>query len=421
MGHRRYDTSVVTPFMPDDEKLAAIREGLPAAGAGIYLNTGSAGPLPAETARAMADQATWELSVGRGHIDSFLDALVRLDEARAAVAAIVGAGIDTVALTHSVTDGMNIAAWSIDWRPGDRAVTTTHEHPDGVGGLQMIRDRFGTELELVDVAGLDDATILASFDRAIVPGTRLVVLSHVLWTTGARLPVRQVAEIAHTRGALVVVDGTQAAGAIPVSVEDLGADFYAVPAQTWLLGPEGMGALYCAPEFLEQARPAFAGWLSFETFDAPGTAVLHADARRFQGTNFHRPSVLGMARSCGWLSMYVGLDWIHRRGTSLALRTARALAAIPGVEVLTPLDRMATLVTFRISGWFAEAALDELGARVFAIAQTLPALDAIRISVGFYNTEEELARFAESVALLASHSPQTLPPRRRLTVLGSEG
>jgi selenocysteine lyase/cysteine desulfurase len=79
---------------------------------------------------------------------------------------------------------------------------------------------------------------------------------------------------------------------------------------------------------------------------------------------------------------------------------------------------MATLVTFRIRSWSAEAALDELGSRVFAIARTVPSLDAIRISVAFFNTETEIDRFAGAVELLAAHTPESLPPRSRLTILG---
>ena len=102
----------------------------------------------------------------------------------------------------------------------------------------------------------------------------------------------------------------------------------------------------------------------------------------------------------------------------MAAAAGARLAAIPGVTVLTPPHAMATLVTFRIAGWPAQAALDELGARCFAIARTIPSLDAIRISVGFFNSEEELERLAETVELLASHTPETLPPRRVLAILG---
>jgi L-cysteine/cystine lyase len=116
--------------------------------------------------------------------------------------------------------------------------------------------------------------------------------------------------------------------------------------------------------------------------------------------------------------MYVGMPWVHDRGTALARAAADRLAAIPGVTLLTPRDRMATIVSFRIAGWSAEQALDELGARVFAMARFVEPIQAIRISVGFFNTEAELERFAGAVELLAAHTPDRLPPRSRLPILG---
>jgi L-cysteine/cystine lyase len=407
--------------MADEEKLAAVRAALPALDAGIYLNTGSVGPLPAETAAAMAELAAWELRTGRAHVDYVHDLYERMSEARAGAAAVLHADVDAIALTHSTTDGMNHAAWSIDWRPGDRAVTTRLEHPGGVGALYALRERAGIEVIFADVgSGGDDAVTLAALDEAIVPGTRLVALSHVAWGTGAVLPIAEIAKLAHDRGALVAVDGAQSAGAIPIDLGALGVDFYAISAQKWLLGPEGMGALAVSPAAVSAARPAFAGWFSFETVDAAGRAAFWPDARRFEGTGFHRPSVLGMARSLGWLSMYVGLDWVHARAGAVARRAAERLAAIPGVELITPLHQMATLVSFRIAGWPAERALDELGARVFAIARHLAALDALRISVGFFTTDAEIERFAGAVELLAAHTPETIPPKRGLTVIGQD-
>jgi L-cysteine/cystine lyase len=407
--------------MPDAEKLAAVREALPSLGAGIYLNTGSAGPIPVESAAAVEELSTWELRTGRAHPDYFETFLERMAEARAGVAAILAADVDSVALTHATTDGMNIATWAIDWQAGDRAVTTTHEHPGALGPLVAIRDRLGVAVTFADIGdGGDDERTVAAFDDAILPGTRLVSLSHVLWTTGAQLPIERIAEIAHERGALVAIDGAQAVGAIPVSAAETGADFYAVAGQKWLLGPEGTGAIWASPLAIDRAVPSIAGWFSFESIDLRGAAVYHPDARRFEASNHHKPSVVGLARSCGWLSMYVGLPWIHARGTSLARATADRLAGIPGVALLTPRDRMATLVTFRIAGWPAELALAELSSRVFAIARTIEPIDAIRISVGFFNSEAEIERFADAVELLAAHTPDSLPPRQRLTILGQD-
>ncbi len=102
----------------------------------------------------------------------------------------------------------------------------------------------------------------------------------------------------------------------------------------------------------------------------------------------------------------------------MAARAAARLASIPGVELITPRDRMATLVTFRIAGWGAQAALDELAGRTFTVARTIPTLEAIRLSVGFFTTEAEIERVASTVELIAAHTPAGLPPRPRLTILG---
>ena len=407
--------------MSDIDKLAAVRAALPCLAAAIQLNSGSVGPMPAEVAAAMAQLADYERDFGRAQVEYWHETAQRIDEARAGVAAVLGADLDEIALTHAVTDGMNVGTWAVDWRDGGRAVTTCHEHPGGVGPLYMVCDRFGIDLAFAEFGvNAPDDEIVAQFERLITPGTKLVSLSHVLWTSGMVLPVRRIADIAHDRGALVLVDGAQAAGAIPVNVRDLGADLYAVPAQKWLLGPEGLGALWVAHELLERERAhsTFASYNTFETSDSRGNRTLQSDARRFQVVGFHRPSVVGMARAIGWLTMYVGLDFVHRRGAEMAGYAADQLAGIEGVDVLTPRDRMAGLISFRIRGWEIEAALQQLEARTFAIARTIPMVDAIRISVGFWTTEDEIDRFLDGVRLLAAHTPASLPQRRTLTIVG---
>ena len=405
--------------MSDADKLAAVRAALPSLSAAIQLNTGSVGPMPAESAAAMAQLADYERDFGRAQVEYWEESKQRIDEARAGVAAVLGGELDEVAITHAATDGMNVGTWSLDWRDGGRAVTTCHEHPAGVGPLYMICDRHGVDLGFAEFVGnASDDEIVGQFDRLITPGTKLVSISHVLWTSGLVMPVRRIADIAHERGALMLVDGAQAAGAIPVSARDLGADMYAIPAQKWLLGPEGLGALWVRRELLHDARSTFASYFTFASVDSRGNRSLAEDARRFQSVGFHRPSIVGMARSIGWLTMYVGLDFVYRRGAEMAHYAADQLAAIDGVELVTPRDRMAGLVAFRIRGWEIQPALDELQARTFAIARTLPLIDALRISVGFWTTADEIDRFVDGVRLLAAHTPETLPPRRTLTIVG---
>jgi L-cysteine/cystine lyase len=151
--------------------------------------------------------------------------------------------------------------------------------------------------------------------------------------------------------------------------------------------------------------------------DLAAGGELWPDARRFEIAGFHQPSVLGFARSAAWLSMYVGLPWIYDRIARLAGEAGAMLAEIPGVEVLTPAAGASGLVTFRIAGWRAPAALRELEQRTLCIARTIPTLDAIRISVGFFNTEGELRRFRDGVALVAENTPETIPHRPRIEIL----
>jgi L-cysteine/cystine lyase len=408
--------------MPDPEKVEAIRRLLPATSAGIYLNAGSVGPMPAETQRAMDELAASELAVGRAKVEQFLAFLDRMAEARASVAAVMVADPDDIALTHAATDGVNLAVSSLPWAAGDRVLTTNHEHPGVLGPLQALRDRLGVEVEKVDVGdGGDDERTVAAFRAALERPARAVVVSHVLWTTGAILPVGRLGSLAHDAGAVAIVDAAQAAGAIPVTLEDLDVDAYAMPGQKWLLGPEGTGALWVRRAFADATIPLTSGYLAYSSFTNADGGTLHPGARRFEATGYHRPSVVGLARSCGWLSMFVGVPWAMDRAARLSDLAATRLASIPGVELLTPRGNPGTLVTFRIDGWSSGRAAGELASRAFAILRNIPPIDAVRISVGFWNTESELETLAQTVELLAAHTPESIPPRRTLAVLGSDG
>jgi L-cysteine/cystine lyase len=407
----------------DDERLAALRAGLPATRAGIYLNTGTAGPLPAEAAAAMTEVAERELAVGRATSDAYDELVQRMDEARGVLAAVLGTDVDLVALTRSTTEGVNLALGTIDWRPGDRVVTTSLEHPAVTGPLSLLRDRLGVDLVAADVGdGGDDERTLAALEAAVVGGpTRAVVVSHVTWSTGAILPVAGIAALARRHGAVGIVDGAQSAGAIAVGCDAIGADFYAISGQKWLLGPEGTGALVVRRDIVSEILPPVGGFFASTVPYAVGRDALWPDARRFETAGYHKPSLVGLARSAGWLSMYVGLPWAHERAARLAAAAAGRLAETPGVTLLTPRSRMATLVSFRVAGWSDDEVVAALSRRVHAIVRALPGLDAVRLSVGWFTTEGELRRVLDEIELLARHTPATLPDRPAIQFLELSG
>jgi selenocysteine lyase/cysteine desulfurase len=139
-------------------------------------------------------------------------------------------------------------------------------------------------------------------------------------------------------------------------------------------------------------------------------------ALRSASAPFARGTLIALARSVGWLLMYAELPWLLERTRLLVERLLDRLAAISGVDVLTDRGAHAALIAFRIDGWSAEQAADELSRSVFAILEA--DRDRIRIGPGAWNREEELDRFIARVAELASHTPDTLPRRPTLTVLG---
>lgn len=403
-------------------RVAALRAALPATRAGVYLNTGTAGPLPAEAAAAMQEVAERELAVGRATRDAYEELLARMDEARAVVAAVLGTDVDLVALTHSTTEGVNLALGTISWRAGDRVVTTTLEHPGVTGPLALLRDRLGVEVVEAEVGdGGDDDRTLAALEAAVAAGrTRALVASHVAWSTGAVLPAAGIVAIARRHGIASILDGAQSAGAITLAIDELGADFYAVSGQKWLLGPEGTGALAVRRGLAGEVLPPVGGFLAAFTPYAVGRDALWPDARRFETAGLHKPSIVGLARSAGWLSMYVGLPWAHERAARLAAAAAERLAVMPGVTLVTPRGRMGTLVSFRVAGWEGDQAAEALGRRAHAIVRSIPGLDAVRLSVAFFTTDDELRRVLDAVEEIGRHTPATLPPRPAIQFLDLE-
>ena len=249
--------------MRDDEKVRRARAEMPVTGRKAYLNTGTAGPLARVTQEALEAGGRFEYETGRGTFSSFPVLLADIARARTGFATLMGVSESEVALTHHTTDGINIVANGLAWQAGDEIVTTSAEHEGGLLPLYVQKRRHGVVVKVVDVSPEDSSDEIAvRLGRAIGPRTRLLAISHVNWNTGIRMPIECIAAIARERGVLTLVDGAQSAGAIPLELGSSGVDFYAVPAQKWLCGPEGIGALWVRAESLALLEPTFIGFFS---------------------------------------------------------------------------------------------------------------------------------------------------------------
>jgi selenocysteine lyase/cysteine desulfurase len=227
----------------------------------VHLQTGGVGamPRPVFDATVTAMAAVETDPVG----ETYGTGIGRLDRVRRKAATLLGCELNDIVLTNSATAGMFLLAQGLLFQPGDRILTTNHEHPAGRIGWDWVARRYGVEVDTVAISPgeTDPDAIVEIFANAIQPRTRVMSFSHILFTTGVRLPAAELCALARGRDCLAIVDGAQSAGAMPVNVKAMGCHAYAASGHKWLMGPKGTGLLYLDPEITEllDALPLQAG------------------------------------------------------------------------------------------------------------------------------------------------------------------
>ena len=419
--------------MSDQEKVTELRKLMPSTEASIYLNAGSYGPVPAEVEAAMRAVQDQELQTGRATEYAMDDVEERANELRGVFAGVLATDLDLVAIGHSTTESILRPILGMEWRAGDRIVTFDEEYPAIRGSLGALASRTGVTIHTLfcSAAGqpLSDEEITASVLPLLVAPTKLLLLSRVSWISGRVLPVAPLLAAARSAGITTVLDGAQGVGALRDDIDALNPDLLAFPSQKWLLGVEGVAGIRVSREALaaDTFRPINGGYMAFDGQPLNGVGTLRSDARRFQTSGHSRPSLAGASRAAGWFSMQVGLPWATDRAQRLATQFHAAVRDVPGVQMLAPAGGHATIVSLRVAGWKPEQLVEELTRRAFAITRRVPSLPpldgrpgsaaALRTSWGFWNTEAEVARIAELIALFAAHTPETLPKRPTIEIL----
>ena len=331
-----------------------------------YLNAGTFGPVAQPTADAVRAQLDAELERGRFGKEYFERVLGLRADVRAALGSLVGVQPELVSLTGSTTDGCNIVLGGLDLDAEDEIVTTREEHFGLLGPIHA----SGARVVVVDA---EPEAILA----AVTPRTRLLALSHVLWTTGRMLPVR---ELRAQTGVPVLVDGAQSVGAVPVDAA--GLDFLTVSGQKWLCGPDATGGLVVTdPERLRVARPSY---FSQAAYGETGRFEPAAGAARFDPGWISTASLAGLVAA-----LELPPEWRFERAAQQAARCRELLA--PLVEVV-PGD--ATLVAFRVED--PPALVEQLFA-AGVVVRDLPGTGLVRVSCGWWTSDEDLDRLVAAL------------------------
>jgi L-cysteine/cystine lyase len=388
--------------------LEHIRAGIPALAGSIYLNTGTFGPLPtivADEIRRVYGEIERQGTFSPGVFWQM--ELEGFEALRSQVAALLHADPGEIALTRNVTDGINIVLHGLDWQPGDQVILTDHEHPSGTVPWLALGGRAGVELRWLEL--VDDADeIVARFQRLLGPRTRLAQLSHVSCLTGLRLPMERLCRLARQAGVLTLVDGAHAEGQFAVDVGALGCDFYAACGHKWLLGPQGVGMLYVRREHVQRLRPIWLGWDVAQPFDrAARSYQLQDTAARFEQSTRAWPLYLAFGKAIEFVEG-VGPPAIEQRVQALRRNFIGHLRATPGVTVLSPLDASlgTGLVTVRVAGWSYDALQQRLWEQQRIITNVIREDNALRFSLAFFTSEEELAVAQQAVADAALLTPK---------------
>lgn len=314
--------------------------------------------------------------------------------AREAASRLIGAGPDDVALTENTTHGMNLGVASIDWKPGDEAISTATEHPGCLVPLHNLMRRFGIEVHLVSPPVTPE-----KIERAMTPRTRLVALSHVDWTSGDVLALREICDAARQGAALTLVDGAQSVGNVPVDAPSTGADMYAFTGHKWVLGPEGIGALYVRPGCeVYSTNVGYASLIDPKSFSATGDYKLRSDARRFEASTTSPTLAAGFAAAAAAIHE-CGEAWFegirYRAGLLLEL-----LSDLPRVTLRSPRPAVSGLVSFEVEGVASPEVVERLLEERFVLRYIPEPRPYVRASTHLFNTEREIEDLARTVGTL---------------------
>ncbi len=373
-----------------------VRQDMPAATSRIYLNNGTFGPMPIGVVEAMHERLQYELQNGRLGAEAFEKMRTVYDEARAQVAHLLNADVEEIALTDNTGEGMNVVSHGLNWHEGDEVITTNHEHISALAPLYQLRDRYGIGIRIADLGHLAERPVLEAIEQLVTPRTRLIVLSHVTWTNGVVLDVAAVTRFGRQRNIPVLIDGAQSAGDIALDMKALDADFYAIPMQKWLCGPDGTGALYVNRASLHHIAPTYVGYWSIK--HEPGIEWELADyAQRFEVGGRQTAALAGQATVLTWMNEVVGYEWMFERIQTLSAYAHKALLNVPGLEMLTPQAGMSGLISFRLGNLDVTEVVQKLHDAHNIYIRNIPSNNSLRVSTGFYNTEEEIDTLVQAL------------------------
>lgn len=348
----------------------------------------------------------------RGLYSLSVEATEVYENAREAVRKFIGAEkSNEIIFTRNTTESLNLVAYSYglsNVKKGDEIVVSIMEHHSDLLPWQMVAKTCGAELKFIECAK-DGSIDLEKVKELITSKTKIVAMTQVSNVLGREYPVKEIAKLAHEKGAVMVVDGAQSTPHMRVDVTDLDADFFAFSGHK-LLAPMGIGVLYGKEELLEKMPPFLSGGEMIDSVTR--TSAVYAELpHKFEAGTVNAAGAAGLKAAIDYIEK-VGFDYIGEREIALTSRAIEKMRKIPHVNIIGSenADEHTGIVTFTIDNVHPHDISEILAADGIAVRAghhcAQPLLTHLglnstaRASFAFYNTEDEVDKFTGSVATI---------------------
>ncbi|KKG18164.1 aminotransferase class V [Methanosarcina sp. 2.H.T.1A.6] len=373
-----------------------------------YMDNAATSLIPEPVIASMNEyDRYYRANVGRGMHRLTRVATQKYQDAHDSVSGFIGGKEGTTVFTRNTTEAINMVAAGLDWKPGDRVVTTIMEHHSNLLPWLRLRQK-GVEVAVV-YPGREGVFDIEAFDEAITADTKLVAVNHASNVLGTVQPVREIAAICKERGAYFLVDGAQSVPHFPVNAQETGCDFLCFSGHK-MLGPTGIGVLWMREAVIS---PLMVGGGTVEDVTTKGY-TLTGGYKRYEAGTPHISGAIGLARAVKYLES-LGMDAIFRHEQKLTERLLSGLAGIDNVTIYGPQDTKNRIgvVSFNVGRVHPHEIAYLLDERAAVLVRSgdhccIPLMrylglenGTVRASLYLYNTLEEVDLLIETIEEIA--------------------